>query len=253
MKVDGLLQKAERDDRIVRTRDDRAARVRHRNAFADGRRSQRFAGKQNLQQQIPIQPTRNRNEINHCRQHRLHVGALDEDNSPNVDSLVFFVQEVAPRLDALIGATWTLTVAGTEKPDHGLTIVSMLHLAEGTEYRLVGESAAGLDGELSDALSAIPYAAIAVVALGFNQATLENPLDGFGFLTTKKDRRKVLGVLWGFRPVGLALLLAAMVRISRAALKGPLGNLPAFRKKIQALLGDEAARKQLMKELGLGE
>src|SRR5512138_542095 len=31
---------------------------------------------------------------------------------------------------------------------------------------------------------------------------------------------QVLGVLWGFRPVGLALLLAAMVRISRAALKG---------------------------------
>ena len=34
-------------------------------------------------------------------------------------------------------------------------------------------------------------------------------------------RPEVLGVLWGFRPVGLALLLAALVRISRAALKGP--------------------------------
>src|SRR5207245_7471236 len=32
---------------------------------------------------------------------------------------------------------------------------------------------------------------------------------------------EVLSVLWGFRPVGLALLLAALVRISRAALKGP--------------------------------
>ena len=32
---------------------------------------------------------------------------------------------------------------------------------------------------------------------------------------------QVLGVLWGFRPVGLALLLAALVRISRATLKGP--------------------------------
>lgn len=31
---------------------------------------------------------------------------------------------------------------------------------------------------------------------------------------------QVLGVLWGFRPVGLALLVAALVRISRAALKG---------------------------------
>jgi len=35
------------------------------------------------------------------------------------------------------------------------------------------------------------------------------------------DAPAVLNVLWGFRPVGLALLLAALVRISRAALKGP--------------------------------
>ena len=31
-------------------------------------------------------------------------------------------------------------------------------------------------------------------------------------------RPEVLGVLWGFRPVGLALLLTALVRISRATL-----------------------------------
>jgi chromate transporter len=31
--------------------------------------------------------------------------------------------------------------------------------------------------------------------------------------------QQVMGVLWGFRPVGLALLLTALVRISRAALK----------------------------------
>ena len=37
----------------------------------------------------------------------------------------------------------------------------------------------------------------------------------------------VLGVLWGFRPVGLALVLAALVRISRASLKGPLAVLLA--------------------------
>ena len=34
------------------------------------------------------------------------------------------------------------------------------------------------------------------------------------------QRREVLGVLWGFRPVGLALLCAALWRIGRAALKG---------------------------------
>ena len=35
-------------------------------------------------------------------------------------------------------------------------------------------------------------------------------------------RAEVLGVLWGFRPVALALLLTALLRIGRAALKGTL-------------------------------
>lgn len=35
------------------------------------------------------------------------------------------------------------------------------------------------------------------------------------------------------------------------ALKGPLGNVPAFRKKIQSLLEDDGARSKLMAELGV--
>ncbi|RKG84543.1 type VI secretion system contractile sheath small subunit [Corallococcus terminator] len=35
------------------------------------------------------------------------------------------------------------------------------------------------------------------------------------------------------------------------ALKGPLGNLPAFRKKLQSMLNDEEGRKKLIEELGL--
>jgi len=42
------------------------------------------------------------------------------------------------------------------------------------------------------------------------------------------------------------------LRAALNALKGPLGNVPAFRKKIQALLGDDAGRSKLMAELGLG-
>ncbi len=41
------------------------------------------------------------------------------------------------------------------------------------------------------------------------------------------------------------------LRQALTALKGPLGNIPAFRKKIQALLGDDKARQQLMQELGI--
>ncbi len=41
------------------------------------------------------------------------------------------------------------------------------------------------------------------------------------------------------------------LRQALTALKGPMGNSPAFRKKIQALLGDSAARSRLLTELGL--
>jgi ABC-type multidrug transport system ATPase subunit len=39
------------------------------------------------------------------------------------------------------GHVWTLTTTAAEKPNHDLTVVSMLHLAEGVQYRLVGPAA----------------------------------------------------------------------------------------------------------------
>lgn len=41
------------------------------------------------------------------------------------------------------------------------------------------------------------------------------------------------------------------LREALVALKGPLGNVPAFRKQMQLLLSDERTRKQLAQELGL--
>jgi type VI secretion system protein ImpB len=41
------------------------------------------------------------------------------------------------------------------------------------------------------------------------------------------------------------------LRETLKALKGPLGNVPEFRKKIQGLIKDEGARDRLLKELGL--
>jgi type VI secretion system protein ImpB len=43
------------------------------------------------------------------------------------------------------------------------------------------------------------------------------------------------------------------LREALTALKGPLSNIPEFRKKIQALVKDEAAREQVLKELGVEE
>ncbi|HEX6930343.1 MAG TPA: type VI secretion system contractile sheath small subunit [Gammaproteobacteria bacterium] len=43
------------------------------------------------------------------------------------------------------------------------------------------------------------------------------------------------------------------LRQALQALKGPLGNVPAFRKGIQEILKDEDTRKEIMRELGLGD
>ncbi len=43
------------------------------------------------------------------------------------------------------------------------------------------------------------------------------------------------------------------LRSALTALKGPLGNVPAFRRKIQALLQDPASRTKLLEELGIAE
>lgn len=47
--------------------------------------------------------------------------------------------------------------------------------------------------------------------------------------------------------------LAKMMELREAlkALKGPLSNVPEFRKKLQELVGDEKARANVLKELGL--
>lgn len=47
--------------------------------------------------------------------------------------------------------------------------------------------------------------------------------------------------------------LAKLVELRDAlkALKGPLGNIPEFRKKIQEIIQDEDAKGQLLKELGI--
>jgi type VI secretion system protein ImpB len=58
-----------------------------------------------------------------------------------------------------------------------------------------------------------------------------------------------------FRPEAVAekvpeLNQLLQLRAALQALKGPLGNLPAFRKKIESLVSDVSAREQILGELG---
>ncbi|MCH9687461.1 MAG: type VI secretion system contractile sheath small subunit [Deltaproteobacteria bacterium] len=61
-----------------------------------------------------------------------------------------------------------------------------------------------------------------------------------------------------FTPEGVANQVPELkklleLRNALTALKGPLGNRPAFRKQLENALGDEASRKKLMNELGMNE
>jgi glycosyltransferase involved in cell wall biosynthesis len=53
-------------------------------------------------------PFNDRNDV-------LFVGAMHSDEAPNVDSLVWFVQEVMPILDELLGVSYTLNVIGLNR------------------------------------------------------------------------------------------------------------------------------------------
>ncbi len=44
------------------------------------------------------------------------------------------------------GKVWTVTLDQPRKPNNGLAVLSMLHLAEGTQYRLVGEDISAYPG-----------------------------------------------------------------------------------------------------------
>jgi oxygen-dependent protoporphyrinogen oxidase len=104
-----------------------------------------------------------------------------------------------------------------------------------------------VDEALVSALSAIPYSPITVAALGYDAGTLRNPLDGFGFLIPRGEKRSILGALWDSSvfpnraPQGKALL-----RVMVGGVRAPeLASLPE-----DELLG--IARRELSDIMGIG-
>lgn len=71
-----------------------------------------------------------------------------------------------------------------------------------------------LDAALAGELAAIPYAPMAVIALGYRREDVGRDLAGFGLLVPGREKRNVLGVLWsssifpGLAPEGHVLLRA---------------------------------------------
>jgi len=71
------------------------------------------------------------------------IGQTCRDVSVLSHGQVIFRGSPADLMKSASGHVWQLTMSGLEKPNHGLTVVSMLHLADGTQYRLVGPEITG--------------------------------------------------------------------------------------------------------------
>lgn len=83
------------------------------------------------------------------------------------------------------------------------------------------------------------------------QIGAKNTLSGEGELPVQLEFKTIND----FGPEAVARQVPEMskmleLREALNALKGPLGNIPAFRKKIQAIIQDEAARAAILAELG---
>lgn len=59
-----------------------------------------------------------------------------------------------------------------------------------------GRLVANHDPVLAELLSSVPYSSSATVALGYDRASIEHPLNGFGFLVPLRERRHVLACTW---------------------------------------------------------
>jgi len=107
---------------------------------------------------------------------------------------------------------------------------------------------APLDKALSEPLNSIPYASVAVVALGFHRDAVQHPLDGFGFLIPHQESRKILGCLWtssvfpGRRAPDNHVLLRSMVGGARAGERVALDDasmVALVRAELDTVLGLE--------------
>jgi len=59
-----------------------------------------------------------------------------------------------------------------------------------------GALLAGVDPNLAALLSAIPYTSSITLSLGYEKAGFSHPLNGFGFLVPKRERRRLVACTW---------------------------------------------------------
>ncbi|HAD03246.1 MAG: protoporphyrinogen oxidase [Desulfuromonadales bacterium GWD2_61_12] len=81
------------------------------------------------------------------------------------------------------------------KLEDGSTLDADVVVSAAPAYALAG-MVAGLDPALAGVLREIRYAPMNVVCFGYARDKIAHPLDGFGYLITRQEKRQILGTLW---------------------------------------------------------
>ncbi|MCB1182833.1 protoporphyrinogen oxidase [bacterium] len=103
------------------------------------------------------------------------------------------------------GDGWTVHVGGAAQGPFAAVVEASPAHAAARHLRAVDE-------RLTEVLDRIPYAPMAVIALGFRRENVGHDLDGFGLLVPGRENRDLLGALWtssifpGRAPAGHVLL-----------------------------------------------
>ena len=106
----------------------------------------------------------------------------------------------------------------------------------------------GLDPELAELLASVPYSSSMTIALGFEKAGFSHPLNGFGFLVPKRERRRLVACTWvGTKfscrvPEGMVLLRCFLGGEDASALsESDQALVAAVREELRDIMGLTAA------------
>jgi oxygen-dependent protoporphyrinogen oxidase len=114
-----------------------------------------------------------------------------------------------------------------------------------TPAYVTAELVRGLDPALAEALRVIRYVSTATVSLGFRRTELAHPLDGFGFVVPRSERRRIIACSWSSTkfdhraPDGYALLRAFVggAHAEHLAEQDEVTLVQMVREELRAMMG----------------
>jgi oxygen-dependent protoporphyrinogen oxidase len=96
-----------------------------------------------------------------------------------------------------------------------------------------GELLTGVEAELAALLDSVPYTSSITLSLGYEKAGFSHPLNGFGFLVPKRERRRLVACTW------VGTKFAYRVPENRAVLRCFLGGGEESDETLIAMVLDE--------------